>query len=473
MRFSIFFYILVSFTTGNLFSQSLFFEKTFDIFNGIETAKSVKEFGDSSIFIVGNSTNSGAQFSDISLSRLDKYGNLKWTRYYGDTLDDFGLYMNKVRNGNLIIVGETYSAVTGTDAIIIETDTSGQIIWKKIIASPKVESLKYIEQTADKGFVATGFQSDTSGSNNIYVVKTDSLGNIEWERSIGGADNEYADAVHELPEGAFLVTGDTRSKGLGGYDVEVVKLDKKGNTIWDKTYGDQFNNGCQGILITSKNRYLSFGETEIYSLSRFDFYCELIDTSGKSLWRKVWGGAQADALFSAVEDSDGSFVFTGYSNSYNGNKPLDLVVLKTDSLANMQWLTTYGFQGIDIGYSIEHSIAGGYLIAGVATNADNDYFVLHVNDTGVVNSVHQSNPSEIGFQLFPNPTPGKFTVALTNENNVKTTTRIKDITGRLIDSFVFDGNRFEYSTNQLPKALYIVEIESVNNPIYSCKLVIY
>jgi hypothetical protein len=241
-------------------------------------------------------------------------------------------------------------------------------------------------------------------------MKTGALGDSVWAVMVGGVDNDYSDAVHELADGTFLVTGDTRSQGFGGYDVELTRLDANGSPLWDFPYGDQFQNGCQGVFLNSSGKYISFGETVIFNNSPFDFYLEQIDTSGGSNWRQTFGGANADAIFSIVEMPDKGYLFTGYSNSYNTG-PLNLAVGKTDSLASLQWVRVYGGPGIDIGYEVIHAVDGGVLVAGStidSTDFDGQYYLLHLDDAGLMSGIAPVLPVSAGITLFPNPCSGTF-----------------------------------------------------------------
>lgn len=119
-----------------------------------------------------------------------------------------------------------------------------------------------------------------------------------------------------------------------------------------------------------------------------------------------------DAVFSLVEASDGGFVFTGYSNSYSSG-PLNLVVGKTDSLANLLWINAYGAPGIDIGYEIISDRDSGYLVIGnTYQNGSDEYFLLHVNDSGKVVGLPDLEEELIDLQVYPNPSNGIVSIVL-------------------------------------------------------------
>ena len=442
-------------------AQNIFFEKTFGTPN-TDLARSVKQLPDGTIYVAGFSNSGPYGGFDVSLSRLDRFGNLQWTKYYGDSYDNNCLYMNLCSDGNLVLTGEDQGTPTGIDAFALKVDTAGNQIWREAYASPVNESSKYIEETLDGGFIMCGFRNDAFGSNDAYVIKTDASGNMQWDQAYGAMDNEYADMIRQLPEGGYLLTADTKSMGAGGYDVYVLKLDSAGNSLWDYTYGDQWQNGCQGIFVTSGGKYLSYGETEVYQFSPFQFYLELIDTNGTSIWRRTFGGSAADAAFSLVEAPDGGFMATGYSNSYNTNPgPLNLIVFKTDPAGYFQWARSYGSEGIDLGYEIIHSIDNGYLVTGkIYIENSDEYYLLHLDQEGT-NSVMES--AQAGDMLiYPNPARDRIIISsavLTGPSVLN----IYSANGRLALQKRLTNTDNQIDTGQLFPGTYIVELRSENS----------
>ena len=391
-------------------AQAYYFEKIFGN-SGTDAGRSVKQLSNGFVYVAGYSSQGAHGGTDFTLCKLDKSGNLLWMNFFGDALNNYGLCLNTCLDGNLILSGETETSANGKDAFLCKIDTSGNLIWYHTYGDSTNQSFHFSEATVDGGYISCGFTTDNNNSNNYFILKSDSLGNQLWTVNYGGSLNDYADMIHETVNGGFIITGDTNSDGSGGYDVEVLKLDSLGGLVWDSLYGDHFNNGCQGIIILKKGGYAIYGETETAASPGFDFFIRFIDTSGNTMNLKTFGGTGTDALFSLLENADGSFAFTGYSNSYNLG-PLDLVIGKTDSVANMQWIQSYGAGGIDIGYQIIHAADSGYLVIGnTFQNASDDFYLLQVNDSGKVIGIKEAYPKNINVSLFPNPSNGLFTVS--------------------------------------------------------------
>ncbi|MEO6168393.1 MAG: T9SS type A sorting domain-containing protein [Chitinophagales bacterium] len=426
-----------------------------------EQARSIQQLAGGSIYISGYLNASGN--TDPAVLKLDNYGDSVWMKTYGDSTFDAALFLNHCGASDLIMTGERVNDLTGTDVIVLKIDSTGALLWESIIQTNKNESGSYIEQTQDGGFIVCGFQSDNFGFNDIFLAKLDSLGTVSWVNHYGGADNDYAHQVHELPDGSLILTGDTRSKGAGGYDVEILKLTSTGEVIWDYTYGDELQNGCQGIYIAANGDLISYGETETYQFSPFDFSIERISPDGISIWKRVFGGDESDAAFSLLEDSEGSFIFTGYSNSFNGGEPIDVIIAKTNASGELLWLNDYGGTGIDIGYGIIE-MEDGFLVGATSFNEGSDDFcLLHVSVEGLLTTITDPQNSikpHIELSVYPNPSSGKLSIRFT-ESVKNFHLEIFDVTGRRVFKSAYTGNKKETTIqfNERP-GLYWLLIQS-------------
>lgn len=459
--------IVLLFLSLKIFSQPLFFEKKFGTALP-DVSRSIVQLSSGSIFLVGNSASGNLGNTDISLIKLDKYGNEQWTEYYGDGNLNYGYCVTKCDDGNLVILGDALVTSNDTDILIYKVDTIGNIIWQYVYSTPLNETTFSIEQTQDGGFVAAGFQTDTFGFNNAFVLKIDGSGNYLWDKSIGGSDNDYASMIKEIPGGNLILTADTRSIGAGGYDVELTKMDANGGIIWQYTYGDSVNNGCQGIFVTSDGYLISYGETEITPASPYDMFVEKIDTNGVSIWKKYYGNvSNTDACFSIAETFDAGYILTGYSNSYNGGAPIDLAVVKIDSIGNQLWGRSYGGLGVDIGYQIIPSLDNGYYITGKYFDtefSDEQYYLLHIDkDSGSVTGMDELLKSSMDVFIFPNPNNGNFYLKYDVEDKpVKVA--IYSIEGKLIvEKYIHKNNELISLNALLNKGIYIVEIKGDKN----------
>ncbi|HEX8516444.1 MAG TPA: T9SS type A sorting domain-containing protein [Bacteroidia bacterium] len=414
-----------------LMAQDAYFEKVYGT-PGNDFSRSVKQLESGSIYVLGNSDSGNIGTVDISVTKLDVQGNEIWTNYYGTVNNDNAFYLNTCADGSFVLVAETESGPNDLDILIYKIDTAGAVIWSRSFASPVNETPKYIEELSYGGYILCGTQNDIGGSNDILVVRLDTAGNYVWHTNYGRTDNEYSDMIHQVGN-EFILTADTRSYGAGGYDVILYRLDSLGNEIWSHTYGDSLQNGCQGLLLVSDGNYLSYGETEIFPFSPYDFYLEKIDSSGGSIWRYTYGGAGSDAIFSVKEDDNGDFICTGYSNSYNGMGPVDLVILKVSANGIFQWKQTYGGAGIDIGFEIiKANDNEGFIITGQTYNGSDEYYLLKLDENAEIIGVPEITNKNFVSDAFPNPAAADVTIRYSLEDVAGAVFVLTDITGRKI-----------------------------------------
>jgi len=435
-----------------------------------ETSNSLVEFPDGTVYVVGTQGNGPYGADDMALLKFDACGNLLWTRYYGDTTANQFLYINKTYDNKLITIGTTGNSNSLNDILVQKIDTSGNIIFQKKYNPAANQSAKYIQQTSDSGYIFCGLIADSFGSNDTYIVKTDSAGTVQWTQQIGGNMNEYSDGIMETQDGCFVMTGDANSYGAGNYDIEVAKFDKNGNIIWDYTYGDALANGCQGILELSNGKYLVYGETNIPTSVAFDFFICIIDTNGYSTGLRTFGGQAADALFSLVEKPDHKLMCTGYSRSFNGLAAYDLVLFETDTLGNMSWLKNIYNPGIDIGYRIVPSINGDYLLTGLWANNNGDYLLIH-SDTIANTDVGVEINYEAEAAVYPNPCADKLSITFPGGGAHETRADLINMLGESVATFRLAGSNAVIETGMLKPGIYSLLLKSGSGKIQVIKFV--
>ncbi|MFN7013863.1 MAG: T9SS type A sorting domain-containing protein [Bacteroidia bacterium] len=410
--------ILIALSTFNLIAQSFFFEKKLgDLLPDL--ARDIVQYPDSSIYILG--TTIFPNNAQVTLTKTDALGNSLWVKYYGGIYNDYGISLLSLNN-ELIIAYEKETSPNNIDIGIIKTDTSGNILFTSTFGiNTKNESPRQLIATLDGNYVLCGFISDNHGYNDIYVIKFDNNGNEIWSLSAGGNNNDYASGITQLPDSSYLVSGDTKSYSMGGYDVYLVKLDKNGNILWDKTYGDSYDNGSQGILYTSDNLIFVYGETHTGINLDFDYFTLFTDTAGIQIGQYNLGGNGTDAAFSAIETANGNFILTGYSNTFDTLKPIHLSVFEININGNILWQKYYGGEGIDIGYKIIQSNMNGILIVGqnYDTLYDTQQYLLHLNYNGTLTNFNLHNKINTTNKFYPYPNPFYDKIFLPNYNEIE------------------------------------------------------
>lgn len=436
------------------YAQSAFFEKKYGNENP-DYSRSFLQDNNGEIYLLGFS-NDPIDQAQIMLTKTDINGVALWTKYYGQDLNEFGLSITETFDNNLLIAFEKHTNFSGTDIGLLKVDKDGEIIWQNLISSPVNESPRKVIKTLDSCFAVVGFINDQFGLTDVYAVKVDSLGNKIWDIKLGGDSIDSGSSIMQLADSSFYVLGDTESGSAGSVDAYLAKLDKNGNLLWQQKYGNQYANGTQGMIYTTANRIFIFGETTTATSFNFDYYTLLTDTSGNQIWQYDIGGQGSDAAFSAVEEEDGNFILTGYSNSYDTLSPIKLSVFKINHQGQLLWENLYGGNGINLGYGIILSQGNGLLVTGqtLVSGFDFQQYLLHLNKSGTLSIA--TIKENIAYNLFPNP--------FENSINVDfdfTHAEVFSLTGQKINISV--NNRQLYFDNDVPRGLYIAKLYRGND----------
>jgi hypothetical protein len=254
--------------------------------------------------------------------------------------------------------------------------------FQKTIAITTDENGYSIQQTSDGGYVITG--STRSVNYDVFVIKLDSSGNLSWAKTIGGTNSDFGYSIQQTSDGGYIITGYTSSFGAGGDDVFVIKLDSSGNLSWAKTIGG--TNGDYGYSIqqTSDGGYIITGYTSSFGAGGDDVFVIKLDSSGNLSWAKTIGGTNSDLGYSIQQTSDGGYIITGGSVSF-GPRYSDVFVIKLDSSGNLSWAKTIGGTDGEIGHSIQQTSDGGYVITGFTVSfgaGNSDVFVIKLDSSG-------------------------------------------------------------------------------------------
>jgi hypothetical protein len=323
-----------------------------------------------------------ANDKSISLSKIEQQPRGKtFIKAFGGNGMEEGYYVQQTTDGGYIILGDNYNIVW-----LIKTDDNGDIIWDKTYEGDWSTYCRCVQQTTDGGYVITGKTEPFGGDSNVWLFKTDSTGNIVWNKTFGGTDDDYSYSVRQTTDGGYILVGGTKSYGVGEIDVWLIKTDTNGNMIWYKTFGGADYDWGNCIQQTTDGGYIIVGATESFGSPARDVYLIKTNSAGKLIWEKNFGGTGTEIGNYVQQTTDGGYIITGFTWSY-GNTYYDVWLIKTDSSGNKVWDRTYGRSQWDTGNCVQQTTDGGYIITGETYFSPFTYFpdvwLIKTNKIGI------------------------------------------------------------------------------------------
>ena len=391
-------YLLFS-SLQNAFSQQtapeIEWDKTFGG-SGSEQATSIVSTPDGGYAVVGYTTSKGEGGQDFWVLKLDAHGNLLWDKTFGGIYHDYAVSVVSTSDGGYAIVGVTWSKGAGNgDFWVLKLDAHGNLLWDKTFGRSSFDVASAIVSTPDGGYAVAGYTaSKGAGGYDFWVLKLDTHGNLLWDKTFGGKSDDMATSIVSTPDGGYAVAGFTASKGAGGYDFWVLKLDTHGNLLWDKTFGGKSDDSAKSLVSTPDGGYAVAGVTWSKGAGEGEYWVLKLDARGILVWDKRLRANSKnlgvnDGLYSVVLTSSDGYAVAGYTTSKGEG---DSWVLKLNSHGNLLWDKTFGNREYNWAYSIALTADGGYVVAGGtiskgAGNHDLRVFKLKEKESVVVDNV--------------------------------------------------------------------------------------
>jgi len=342
--------------------------------------------------------------------------------------------------------------------------------------------------------------SGNNGGGDAWVVKLTSTGAIQWQKTLGGTDSDGANSIQQTTDGGYIVAGTTNSNdgdvsgNHGAYptsDFWVVKLDSLGTIQWQKTLGGTGGETAYSIQQTADGGYIVAGNTKgsndgdvSGNNGDLDAWVVKLTSTGNIQWQKALGGTGIDGATSIQQTMDGGYIVAAGTASndgdvfgYHGGSG-DSWVVKLDSLGTIIWQKTLGGTRGEIVYSIQQTMDGGYVMAGITYSNDGDvsghYFPTTLADIWVVKLGPLTDIEDIqsteNLKIYPNPFSTSTTI---QTDHLISSYRIYNISGRLVsEERNLSGRSVTVKRGGLRSGMYFIEVLSDDGVLGREKVII-
>ena len=305
------------------FQDSITFEQRLGG-SGLDVANAVIELEDGGYAVAGYTSAGAENGIDVYVVKLDSMGLVLWANAYGQSGNDYGWDLMENDFGEIVVVGYTTSTTTGDE--------------------------------------------------DVLLLAIDPSGHLRWRRRFGGDRNERAWSLERVPDGGMVIAGQTQSVGKPDWDVYMLRLGPGGNQMWAQVFGADGVDRAFDVAVADDGGFVFVGTTTSELESPRDLYFIRVDSLGKPVWQRAYGGDSDDVARSIVSVGDGGFVVTGYGSSFGtGGNDAYLIYLADDGV--IEWRTEVGHPGDDRAMMTVQRDGGGFLTIG-STDVDGDWNLL-------------------------------------------------------------------------------------------------
>lgn len=382
-----------------------------------DRASRVIKTNDNKYIVIGQTSSSDGDVqlnkgnSDLLIFKIDNLGKIQWQKTFGGSGEDFATDISKTKDGGYIVCGSTESKNGDIkinngrfDYWVLKLTKEGELEWEKTFGGTDYDYANSIKPTNDGGYILAGESVsndgdilNNKGGNDFWILKLNKQGNIDWQKNLGGSAYDEAHMIHQIKDGGYIVGGHSESsdgdlkKNNGFNDLWIVKLNKNGIIEWEKSFGGSEYDNFQSVSPTKDGGYIVGASTsskigEIDKNKQYNnFWILKLDKLGTIEWENVYGGNDNDYLSSVAQIKDGGFIASGYTNSIDGdvknkNKQGDFWIIKIDKKGLLKWEKTLGGKNEDYANSVQETNDKSFVIVGnsdpyLTPNISNKYDV--------------------------------------------------------------------------------------------------
>lgn len=309
----------------------------------------------------------------------------EWCKTFGDDETNYINSLQETSDGGFIFTGRTNSDQDKGDIWLVKLDFKGNKNWEKVFSNNYFSEAYSVQQTLDKGYIIAGMTSSSDVADG-WLIKTDFNGNKEWDKIFGNSSvYEEFNIVRQTIDGGYIISGFTYGGKNNTQDVWVVKTDSKGEREWEKFFHNIKNDEAVSVLQTMQGKYIVVANTSGSGNDLSNVWLIGLEKNGDKEWEKFYGGSSSEHVESISYTNDGGYIIVGSTDANIKSNKTDYWILKIDSGGNKEWEKTYNSSRSedDVGYSIQQTNDGGYIVAGVMNFLiDSDFWVIKIDSRG-------------------------------------------------------------------------------------------
>ncbi len=432
--------------------------------------QSVVQTADGGYYVVGYTCTSGSSGADVFVIATDPSGEERWTQVFGGQPgNDYGYGVAMTANGDCLAAGYLMTGGHADVALHGNTADGGQL-WIQVIGGSSDDMAYSIARNTDGGFIVAGATySFGAGPPNAYVLRTDSLGDTLWTRTFGGVDEDCAFSAQQTADSGFIICGTTYSYGAGQSDIYLIKTNAAGDTLWTRTHGGAQPEHGHSVRQTADSGYIICGTTLSFGAGAADIWLVRTNANGDALWTRTFGGDTADLGHSVAQTADHGFILCGQTASFGAGN-YDAWIIKTDSMGDTLWTRTFGGANDDVGYSVQQTTDGGYIMAGKTKSrgaGGEDFYLIKTDAEGHLAVAEPkadcARASTFSLSCKPNPCRSSTVLHLTAGplDHSTAVLRIYDSQGRLVhSSFGIRASSFRLDLRSMPAGAYFLRCDA-------------
>ncbi len=410
----------------------------------------VDKTSDGGYIVIGSTTSFGDSCQGY-LIKVDSLGDTLWTKIYGGTVNDWGYSIQQTNDAGYIIIGSTNSFGNGYQIYLIKTDSLGETLWTKAYGDTTDEYGRSIRQTVDGGYIIAGSGYGMEVYDPVYLIKTDSMGEVLWSKIYASGEGF---CIEQTIDGGYIIA----AYGVDGQSC-LIKTDSLGDTLWTKMYGKPgIAEYAYSVQQTTDNGFIIAGYAHnLYPPEYTQIYLIKTDSLGDTLWTKLYGEVGNSTIkgFSVQQTYDGGYIVAGITSAVG---LLDVYLVKTDSAGDLLWSKTYGGTDIDWGLYVQQTEDSGYIAVGHTLSFGNDcqVYLIKTDQYGNVAGLEENNRiHRLSHRLHPIVLPNPFVSFTTVVGYEKERFILYDVSGKRVGSY--PGNSIGFG---LPAGVYFLISEN-------------